>query len=443
MATSDTLGVIPRSQPRGLASVHVPAGMAGVLNLSEALGPAMTGTGPAIVPIPAGSSQIVDSIIEATKPDNPLHPIESDSIALVVATSGSTGTPRGVLLSTQALTASAEAFGRRFGTNSRWVVTLPVHRISGIMVLVRSWVYGSPYEVDPSVGGNRPFDATTFASTTKRAARRCAADGRSLMVSLVPTQIMRLLESGQVGIEALQAYDVVLSGAAATPQPLLNTLREYGVKVVVSYGMSETSGGCVFDGQPLDGVNIALGSQQGAEPGRISISGPVMSAGYRLRPDLDAVTFVDGRLMTHDVGRLDGAGLLHVLGRLDDVVTVGGVNVALSAVESIVRHHPLIEDVAVIDVSDMTWGSLPMAYIALRDPHTNRQELEQEIRTAIEQRIGRAATPRFFAYMDRLPMLDSGKTDRLTLRLRASKDVERSRATNNPSVWVASISDSA
>lgn len=247
------------------------------------------------------------------------------------------------------------------------------------------------------------------------------------MVSLVPTQIARLVESGQAGIEALQAYDVVLSGAAATPQPLLNTLREHGIKVVVSYGMSETSGGCVFDGQPLDGVDISLGTQSDAEPGRISIGGAVLASGYRLRPDLDALTFLGGRVMTHDVGRLDQMGLLHVLGRLDDVVTVGGVNVALSAVESIVRHHPMIDEVAMIDVPDTEWGSLPMAYIVLRNHDLDRQALEGELRFAIEQRIGRAALPRFFAYVDYLPMLDSGKVDRLALRLQASKDLERAR----------------
>lgn len=427
MQTSDTLGVLPRTDARALTTVAVPPGMAGVLNVTQALSQAIRGAGPAVVPVPTTPQGVVEQILDAVRPDSPAQPIESDDIAAVVTTSGSTGTPRGVLLTGDALVASATAFGTRFGTESRWVVSLPVHRIGGLMVLVRSLVHNSPYEVDPSVGGARPFAPATFAATTRRAARRSAADGRRLMVSLVPTQIARLVEAGGLGIEALQAYDVVLSGAAATPQPLLNTLREYGIKVVVSYGMSETCGGCVFDGQPLDGVDVSLGTQNDAEPGRISIGGTVLASGYRLRPDLDALTFIGGRVMTHDVGRLDQMGLLHVLGRLDDVVTVGGVNVALSAVESIVRHHPMIDEVAMIDVTDPEWGSLPMAYIVLRSPDLDRQSLEGELRHAIEQRIGRAALPRYFAYVDYLPMLDSGKVDRLALRLQATKDLERAR----------------
>ena len=430
MHTSDTLGVTPRSNPRMLKAVAVPPGMAGVLTLTDALSDSLLGSGPAVLPIPTGPQGVVDTIWDTAKPDSPNHPLEGDDIAAVVATSGSTGSPRAVLLSNRALIASATAFGTRFGTDARWVVSLPVHRIGGLMVLVRSWLHNSPYEVDPSVGGARPFDPATFASTTKRAARRCAADGRRLMVSLVPTQIARLLDAGDVGLQALQAYDVVLSGAAATPQPLLNKLREHGVNVVISYGMSETCGGCVFDGQPLDGVDISLASQTDAEPGRISIGGSVIASGYRLRPDLDSLTFIGGRVMTHDVGGLDSMGLLHVLGRLDDVVTVGGVNVALSAVESIVRHHPEIEEVAMIDIADPEWGSLPMAYIVLRHNDVDRPALESEIRGAIEQRIGRAALPRYFAYVEALPMLDSGKVDRLGLRLQASTDLARARRVN-------------
>jgi len=253
-------------------------------------------------------------------------------------------------------------------------------------------------------------------------------------VSLVPTQIARLLDAGKVGIEALQAYDLVLSGAAATPQPLLTRLRELGINVVISYGMSETCGGCVFDGMPLDGVEISIASTQDAQPGRISIAGSVVASGYRLRPDLDGVSFIDRQFITHDVGALDPSGFIHVLGRLDDIVTVGGVNVALSAVEAAIRHHPSIEDVAVIDVTDPLWGSLPLAYVVLRNGESlteeDRSELRRNIQEAVAQRIGRAATPRVVSFVNQLPMLDSGKIDRLALRLQASGDIDRGTITH-------------
>jgi len=409
--------------PRALIAVTVPPGMGGVLKLASVIGPALDGTGPAIAPMADSPEFIVRQTLEALRPNDPEFPLESDDIAIVSATSGSTGTPKGVLLSKQALEASATAFGNRFGTNNRWVVSMPAHRIAGIMVLVRSWFHNSPFEIDPSVGGARTFESAAFAATTMRAVRESAADGRALMVSLVPTQIARLLESGSVGIEALQSYDLVLSGAAATPQPMLIRMRELGIKVSVSYGMTETCGGCVFDGRPLDGVKVSLGTKDDVEPGRVTISGPVTASGYRLRPDLDAVSFISGQVQTHDVGKLDSSGLLHILGRLDDVVTVGGVNVALSAVESLIRHHPAIEDVAVIDLQDELWGSIPIAYVVTRYHITDTSNLISEIQSTIRDQISRAAVPRTVQFVASLPMLDSGKIDRISLRMQAANEV--------------------
>jgi acyl-coenzyme A synthetase/AMP-(fatty) acid ligase len=138
---------------------------------------------------------------------------------------------------------------------------------------------------------------------------------------------------------------------------------------------------------------------------------------------LDAVAFIENKLITHDVGKLDQNGLLHVLGRLDDVVQVGGTNVSLSAVEAILRHHPSISDVAVIDIADDLWGSIPMAYIVLRDQNVNRANLSELIKQTVTDRIGRAATPRSIEFVEHLPMLDSGKIDRLSLRISASEDI--------------------
>ena len=416
---------------RNLIALRIPAGISGFTRLQTPLSRALDGSGPAIVPIPDGPDQVVEAILQAVKPDDPNFPLESDDIAIVCATSGSTGTPRGTLLSQSALEFSAKAFSARFGNDLRWVLAMPVHRIAGLMVMVRAHLSGNPVVVDPSLGGARPFSAASFAATTMQAVRESQVDGRRLIVSLVPTQIARLIESGSVGIEALQAYDVVLSGAAATPQPLLEKLRHYNINVVVSYGMSETCGGCIFDGMPLDGVQVSIATEDEAQPGRISIAGPITASGYRLRGDLSGLTFIDGRVVTHDVGALDGAGLIHVLGRLDDIVTVGGVNVALSAVEAAIRHHPLIEDVAVIDIADPLWGSLPLAYVVLRDADRQTTETNQnlvsQIQATVAQRIGKAATPRTINFVSELPMLDSGKVDRLALRLQAGQDIEHGR----------------
>lgn len=423
MDSFDALG----KKPRLLTAITVPKGPIGPKLLYPALKAALDGSGPAIAPFPDGPIELVYLLKAAIKPDDKSYPLEANEVAVVAATSGSTGQPRGVLLSGQVIKSAVQAFSNRFGSDARWVLSVPAHRIAGLMVMARAHLLGNPFEVDPSIGGNRQFSAPTFAATTLAAKRKSEIDGKPLMVSLVPTQIARLIEAGAVGVEALQAYSLVLSGAAATPQPLLEKLRSYGIKVSVSYGMTETCGGCVFDGLALDGVKISIATQDEKEPGRISISGPMVASGYRLRRDLDAVTFVDGRLVTHDVGKLDSQNMLHVLGRLDDVVTVGGVNVALSAVEALIRHHPDIEDVAVIDVIDDLWGSLPMAYVVLRNVQTNTQQLTFTIQESIAGRIGRAATPRTIHYVDSLPMLDSGKVDRLNLRLQAAQDIKNGR----------------
>lgn len=413
--------------PRKLTELAVAPGQLAVATVDLALRLAMDGTGPAIAPIPVGNTGLATNMRQSLRPDDDEYPLESSAISVVCPTSGSTEYPRGVLLSADALQASATAFGQRFGSDHRWVVTLPVHRIAGIMTLVRAYVHGSDYVVDPSIGGAQPFRADTFIETTKQALRFKNSSERPLAVSLVPTQLARLVDAGSDGIAALNHYDVVLSGASATPQPLLMRLREAGVNVVISYGMSETCGGCVFDGRPLDGVGVTLSSRDEVDPGRITISGPVLASGYRLRPDVDAVTFIDGSLHTHDVGRIDSGGLLHVLGRLDDIVMVGGVNVSLSAVESILRHHDQIQEVAVIDYTDELWGALPIACIVPKHEHSDFETLSDEVKTQVGQRIGRAATPRLVVYLQQLPMLDSGKVDRIQLRLNIGQDIAEGR----------------
>jgi O-succinylbenzoic acid--CoA ligase len=126
----------------------------------------------------------------------------------------------------------------------------------------------------------------------------------------------------------------VLLGGAAAPADLLSRAREVGVRVVTTYGMSETSGGCVYDGVPLAGVDVE------APDGRVRISGPVVALGYRLRPDLTALAFADGAFRTDDLGEVGPDGRLVVLGRADDVIVTGGEKVAPAAVEAVLASHP-------------------------------------------------------------------------------------------------------
>ena len=160
------------------------------------------------------------------------------------------------------------------------------------------------------------------------AARMPAGDRR--YTALVPTQLVRFLDAEP---DALRGFDAVLVGGAATDPALLARARAEGVRVVTTYGMTETAGGCVYDGAPLDGVRVRV------TDGGVELAGPVLASGYRLDPDATAAAFEGGWFRTRDAGELDAEGRLTVLGRLDDVLISGGVNVAPAAVEAVLREH--------------------------------------------------------------------------------------------------------
>ena len=215
--------------------------------LLPALAAALDG-GPAVVP------QVEPAVLATLQPDEPL---EHDDVALVVPTSGSTGEPKGVLLTADNLRSSALATAQRLGGSGQWLLAIPPTRVGGLQVLVRSLLAGTtPVVLPPG-----PFGAAAFAEATAR------LTGPRRYVSLVPTQLRRLLPDPG----ALRAYDAVLLGGAAAAPSLLAQAREAGVRVVTTYGMSETSGGCVYDGVPLDGVRVSV------EGGRVRLGGPVVA----------------------------------------------------------------------------------------------------------------------------------------------------------------------
>ncbi|WP_235843593.1 o-succinylbenzoate--CoA ligase, partial [Cellulomonas algicola] len=278
-----------------------------------------------------------------------------ERVAVVVRTSGSTGEPREVLLSRAALRASATATEHRLGGPGRWLLALPTHHVAGVQVLVRSVLAGTTPVVVPD-GPFRPAAFLEALAAFGTAERR--------YTSLVPTQLVRLLDD-PAGTAALATFDAVLLGGAATAPDVLVRARSAGVRVVTTYGMTETCGGCVYDGVPLDDVTVALD-----DAGRVLLSGPVLADGYRGRPDLDADAFVtlpDGRraLRTSDLGRLDD-GVLTVLGRADDVLVTGGAKVAPAAVEAVLGGLDGVREACVVGVPDAEWGQAVVAVVVPR-----------------------------------------------------------------------------
>lgn len=317
------------------------------------------------------------------RPDEPLE----DGVDLVVVTSGSTGTGRGVLLAADAVRASATATLDRLGGPGSWLLALPVSAIAGLQVLCRSEIAGRPAV---ALAHGEPLTAAV--------ARMPAGDRR--YTALVPTQLVRYLDAEP---DALRAFDAVLVGGAATDPALLDRARAADVRVVTTYGMTETAGGCVYDGVPLENVRVRVAGEG------VELSGPVLASGYRLDPEGMAEVFDDGWFRTRDAGRLDDDGRLTVLGRLDDVVITGGVNVAPAAVEAALREHPGVTDAVVVGRPDPEWGQRVVAAVVPAGSHA--PELA-ELRRWVGDRLGAPAAPRQLHVVDAVPTLHTGKPDR-------------------------------
>lgn len=298
---------------------------------------------------------------------------------VVVATSGSSGDAKLVVLSREALIAGADAAEERLGFAATWHLTLSPRYVAGLMVLVRGLTGSGVAIADPAL-------ATLEAGS----GRNC--------VSIVGTQLYRALEDPAV-VARLARFDAVLVGGAALRPDLRRRAEGEGIRVIETYGMSETCGGVVWDGLPLPGVEIRLGGR-----GRIAIGGPSVFEGYLGRPELTAETLVDGAVLTRDRGHLDGDRLV-IDGRIDDVVISGGVNVDLAEVRAAVQ--ALDPETAVLAVDDREWGARVVLFATGGSLELWRDRLRGQLPAA--------CLPRQLVTLDAVPRGDGGKPDRARL----------------------------
>ncbi|GAA0958631.1 AMP-binding protein [Actinocorallia libanotica] len=357
--------------------------------LLKALAAALDGSGPALLPLSPGlPPAALKRLLEAARPaalvdadgPRPLPGGRPTAAAVLIATSGSTGLPKLVELPAEALLASARATLERVGgADAPWLCCLPTSHIAGIQVLVRALLAGTEPVVHPG------FDLAAVAGA-----------GR-VHVSLVPTQLGRLLDARA----ELGRYASILLGGAAAPAVLLERARAAGARIFTTYGMSETSGGCVYDGVPLEGVRVSL-----AGDGRIRLAGPVLFSGYRGEAARSGEWFT-----TNDLGAVDADGRLRVRGRADDVINTGGEKVVAGEVAAVISRHPAVRDVVVVGRDDPEWGQRVTAVVVAEAP----LGLE-EVRAWVRAELPAPAAPRELELRDALPLLPSGKPDRKALQ---------------------------
>lgn len=353
--------------------------------------------------------------------------IEETPATAVVRTSGSTGAPKQTLLPWSALEASAEMTAEALGGHGQWLLTLHPSYVAGLAVLTRSLVAGtSPVAL---------LEHTTDPSQFAAAAEKLTGDRR--YVSLVPTQLQRLLAHTDDPrlLSALRRFNAILLGGGRTDPQLFNKAKNLGLNVIRTYGMSETCGGCIYDGYPLPGVSIELGTH-----GRVMLSGPMVASGYyeeaaRSADAFDVNDFGQRRFRTDDLGELttestdqlqtsaqvSGAGhdasvitRLHITGRTDDVIITGGIKVSAEAVRVALESAPSVREAFVTGIEDSEWGQKVAAAVVLTGASRGSNAFA-ECDDAVRQALGPAAVPKHYELLGHMPLLPNGKPDRQAL----------------------------
>lgn len=360
--------------------------------LLPALERVLEGRDPALVAVPVGDDHASRALRVGSDID--------DDVALVVTTSGTTGAPKGALLTAAALTASASATHHRLGGPGSWLLALPPYHIAGLQVLVRSVLAGCvPIELDVT-NASRGFDVTELPDAVRR-----LGSGRRY-TSLVAAQLAKAL-ADPAAMAALAELDAVLLGGGPAPRPIMDAAAAAGIRVVRTYGMSETAGGCVYDGVPLDGVRLRVEGD-----GRIVVGGATLAKGYRNPVDPDPFA-EPGWFRTEDLGALDEAGALRVLGRADDAISTGGLTVLPQLVEAALCAHPAVGDCAVFGMTDDRLGQRVVAAIVVSDGC--RAPTLEALRAHVGRALDATAAPRELHIVDALPRRGIGKVDRLAL----------------------------
>jgi len=353
---------------------------------------ALAGSGPAVLPVPSASGHGGEFLGNVPQ-----------RVAVVIETSGSTGTPKRVMLATNALLASAAASAIALGGPGQWLLALPVHYIAGVQVLVRSIAAETTPLVLPP-GHFEPREFLQLAETMTEPLRYTA---------LVPVQLARLLEAADdpALLAVLRRFTAILVGGQAIRPELIARAAALQLRVVRTYGSSETAGGCVYNGVPIGDTIVRVVA------GQLELSGSVLAEGYLGDAARTAERFIVEHgvcwYRTGDLGEIDPeTGHVTVLGRADNVIISGGEKISLDAVERVVRTCPGFEQAVVIGADDARWGQVPV--IVLAGSASDAVDLAG-VTASVLTTLGRAARPSGPVWVETLPLLPSGKLDRRAL----------------------------
>lgn len=392
-------------------------------------------------------------------------PAGLEETALVVPTSGSTGTAKAVALSLAALRASQDATAQRFAADGTapdsrghgfWLPLLPPTHIAGVQVLARAHRTGQvlglpgPALTDPLPDLRGHFDAAAFVELAGPVLEQAERAGLPAFTSLVPTQLTRIV-TGATGDDArarglLKRFAAVLVGGAATSTDVLARARGQRIPVRTTYGSSETAGGCVYDRRPLPEVSLSVLDPDESGAGRLRISSPTLALGYltadggtdggvftaasapAAEPGTDAPARgasvaddgADRAFLTSDLAEIGDDGTLTVLGRADDVINTGGRKVLPQDVERAIDRslmlRGLVRTSVVVGVPDPEWGQRVEALVTLEEG-TDPAEASALVRSALRTtEVPAHMIPKRVHVVEELPLLGIGKVDRAAAR---------------------------
>ena len=317
-------------------------------------------------------SEIIDASFTASPLPNG-RPMQ-DGDALVIASSGSTGAPKGIIHTHSSLLAGAQASASRLQLTSddHWLVCIPVSHVGGFSVISRALHTGAALTLHPA------FNAAAVQEAAKNGATH---------TSLVATALSRIDAS---------LFRTILLGGSSAPDNLPSN-------VIATYGMTETGGGVVYNGQPLDNVEIKI------VDGEIFLRCPMLMRAYR---DDQTISITDGWYATGDIGEIDENGKLSVRGRQSDMIITGGENVWPSVVEYSLASHPLVNQVVVRGMPDTTWGQRVVAYVVLNDAaQTPEVKLLSDLREHVKQTLPAFCAPQQIVVLAEIPRTSLGKVD--------------------------------